>query len=111
MIDAKRKCWLIEVNSSPSLATETSLDENIKRALIRDTINLVNPLDFDRRRLAEVISRRLSENNKYKMSMQSQSSANYNMNKDLTYILDGKLPRMYGEIPSMMGNYEMLAPS
>ena len=37
MIDQKKKCWLIEVNSSPSLATETSLDENIKKSLIRDT--------------------------------------------------------------------------
>ena len=37
MIDSKKKCWLIEINSSPSLATETSLDETIKKALIRDT--------------------------------------------------------------------------
>jgi hypothetical protein len=33
------------------------------------------------------------------------------MNKDLTYILDGKTPRLYGEIPSQIGNYEMIAPS
>lgn len=33
------------------------------------------------------------------------------MNKDLTYILDGKVPRQYGEVPSQLGNYEMIAPS
>jgi len=33
------------------------------------------------------------------------------MNRDLTYILNGQLPRGYGEMPSMMDNYEMIAPS
>ena len=61
IIDSRRKCLLIEVNSSPSLATETQLDQTIKRALIKDTMNVVDPLDFDRKRLAEVISRRLHE--------------------------------------------------
>jgi hypothetical protein len=55
MIDSKKKCWLIEVNSSPSLATETLLDETIKRTLIKDSIALLDPIDFDRRRLAEVL--------------------------------------------------------
>lgn len=71
IIDSKKKCWLIEVNSSPSLATETTLDENIKRTLIKDTINLIDPIDYDRKRMAEVIQRRMSENSKYKMSMTS----------------------------------------
>lgn len=48
IIDAKKKCWLIEVNSSPSLGTDTPLDETIKRTLIKDTMNLVDPIDFDR---------------------------------------------------------------
>ena len=33
------------------------------------------------------------------------------MNKDLTYILDGQTPRAFGELPSKVGNYEMIAPS
>ena len=33
------------------------------------------------------------------------------MNKDLTYILNGQMPRGYGEMPSYMGNYEKLAPT
>lgn len=65
IIDSKKKCWLIEVNSSPSLATETHLDETIKRALIKDSITLLDPIDFDRKRLAEVLHRRLQENSRY----------------------------------------------
>lgn len=33
------------------------------------------------------------------------------MNRDLTYILNGQVPRGHGEMPKMMGNYEMIAPS
>ena len=33
------------------------------------------------------------------------------MNRDLTYILNGQMPRGYGETPKMMGNFEMLAPN
>jgi hypothetical protein len=32
------------------------------------------------------------------------------MNKDLTYILNGQMPRGYGEMPKQMGNFERLAP-
>ena len=33
------------------------------------------------------------------------------MNKDLTYILNGKVPRKYGEMPKNMGYFERIAPS
>lgn len=33
------------------------------------------------------------------------------MNRDLTYILNSKIPRKYGDIPAQMGCYERLAPS
>jgi len=33
------------------------------------------------------------------------------MNKDLTYILHGQLPRRVGEMPKMLGSYERIAPS
>ena len=33
------------------------------------------------------------------------------MNRDLTYILNGQVPRKYGEMPKQMGNFERLAPS
>ena len=55
------RAWLLEINSSPSLACETLLDDMIKQRLIDDTIDLVNPLDFDRKRLIEVLERRIQE--------------------------------------------------
>jgi hypothetical protein len=33
------------------------------------------------------------------------------MNRDLTYILNGRVPRKFGEIPRRMGNFERIAPS
>jgi len=33
------------------------------------------------------------------------------MNRDLTYILNGRIPRKYGEMPLRMGNFERIAPS
>lgn len=33
------------------------------------------------------------------------------MNRDLTYILNGKVPRKYGEMPEKLGNYTRIAPS
>eukprot|EP00347_Sterkiella_histriomuscorum_P016526 403352853 len=115
IIDSNKKCWLIEVNSSPSLATDTQLDETIKRALIKDTINVLNPMDFDRKRLADVLLRRLNEHNngtsRYNMRANSQQNQMYQMNRDLTYILNGKMPRQLGQMPIYPGNYEMISPS
>ena len=33
------------------------------------------------------------------------------MNRDLTYILNSKMPRKYGDMPLRMGNYERIAPT
>lgn len=54
MIDRQLKPWLIEVNSSPSLACETPVDMHVKGALVRDLLQLDDPLDFDRRALLKV---------------------------------------------------------
>jgi hypothetical protein len=54
MVDRQLKPWLIEVNSSPSLACETPLDMHVKGALVRDLLQLDDPLDFDRRALLQV---------------------------------------------------------
>lgn len=43
LVDAQLKPWLIEVNSSPSLARENPLDVLIKEALVADTISIVSP--------------------------------------------------------------------
>lgn len=41
MLDERFKPWLLEVNISPSLRSESSLDTAVKGALIRDMLNIV----------------------------------------------------------------------
>jgi tubulin polyglutamylase TTLL5 len=50
LIDAELKPWLMEVNLSPSLGTESPLDLHIKSTLIADALNLVGIRTFDRRK-------------------------------------------------------------
>ena len=49
------------MNSSPSLARDTILDDMVKSKLIDDIIDLMDPIDFDRKRLFEVLERRIGE--------------------------------------------------
>ena len=48
MLDSDLKPWLIEVNRSPSLATDTPLDLEIKKAAVMDAFGIVNPQPLDR---------------------------------------------------------------
>jgi len=50
LIDSELKPWILEVNLSPSLATDSPLDLHIKSHLIADTFNLVGFRGFDRRK-------------------------------------------------------------
>lgn len=50
LIDSDLKPWLMEVNLSPSLATESPLDLKIKSQLFLETMNLICLRRFDRRR-------------------------------------------------------------
>jgi hypothetical protein len=110
IIDGDFKVWLLEINSSPSLSRDTLLDDVIKQKLIDDTIELLDPLDFDRKRLFEVLDRRVHEDFS-KSSGSTSTHAKRQMNKDLTYILHGAMPRKFGEMPKTLGNYERIAPS
>jgi len=40
--------WLIEVNSSPSLATDAPLDKKIKYALVADMFNMIGACTYSR---------------------------------------------------------------
>jgi len=42
MIDSKCKPWLIEVNHLPSFTTDTPLDKNMKKSVIRDALQIMN---------------------------------------------------------------------
>lgn len=71
---------------------------------------MLDPVDYDRKRLFEVLDRRCHEDfQKGSGSLNTQNKRQ--MNRDLTYILHGKLPRKFGEMPTYMGDYERIAPS
>lgn len=50
IIDSNLKPWLLEVNLSPSLATDSPLDLFIKGNLVADTLNLVGLKYYDRKK-------------------------------------------------------------
>ena len=41
MIDENLKLWLIEVNHTPSLATDSLFDMDLKKKIVEDTIRLL----------------------------------------------------------------------
>lgn len=50
MLDYKCRPWLLEINHSPSFATDTPLDYKIKKNLIHDTMKLLN-LSIQRKKI------------------------------------------------------------
>ncbi len=50
LVDSDLKPWLLEVNLSPSLATDSPLDLTIKSTLLSDVFNLVGVRRFDRKK-------------------------------------------------------------
>lgn len=52
LLDSDLKPWLLEVNLSPSLATDSPLDLYIKGKLVADTLNLIGIRAFDRKKEA-----------------------------------------------------------
>lgn len=111
IIDTNHNCSLIEVNSSPSLARDHLIDDIIKQQLIDDTIDLVNPLHFDRQRLVEVLERRIKEEQGCKSKINTMNNSKAQFNRDISYILRGQTLRKVGEMPERIGNYERIAPS
>lgn len=79
-IDASLKCWLLEVNSSPSLEKEYTLDQIIKQQLVDDIIEIVDPMNYDRSRLLEVVERRRKEAEGLKSSINTHSNSSQQLN-------------------------------
>ncbi len=50
LLDSDLKPWLLEVNLSPSLASDSPLDLQIKTNVLSDTFNLVGLKKFDRKK-------------------------------------------------------------
>jgi tubulin polyglutamylase TTLL6/13 len=57
-LDSELKCWLLEVNQSPSFATDSPFDLQVKRSLIRDTLHILN---LSQRRKAKCMNRERAE--------------------------------------------------
>mmetsp|Transcript_31453 Transcript_31453/g.46207 ORF Transcript_31453/g.46207 Transcript_31453/m.46207 type:complete len:1110 (+) Transcript_31453:63-3392(+) len=114
IFDEQLSPWLIEVNSSPSLARETDLDTRIKEDLIYDTVILVNPPAFNRVALFDICQRRCSQQcrDRNGKNLRKHISEKDQLENDLREILANKLPRKYGELPraDLKGSYERLAP-
>lgn len=96
IFDEDEKCWLIEVNSSPSLSCDSDLDNRIKGGLIVDTISLVDPIAYDRSAVAEICQRRITHR-----------KAGSLLEEDLRRILPNTTPRRIGERPNL-GKFERI---
>lgn len=104
MFDADLRAWLIEVNSSPSMACDNPLDSRIKGSMVADTLKLVNPLRYDRDALSSVLSSMIAQ--KYRHASKDQ------LNQDIYDILRGGVPRPpTSGLPSYLGLYHPIAPS
>ena len=100
------KPLLIEVNSSPSMTRETYIDTQVKDAVIKDTISLLNPSVLDRKSLAKICERRLCKKKTVKCVLSEKDQ----LEKDFRDIFSNIFPRQYGEPPKKLGGYERLAP-
>uniref|UniRef100_A0A7S4CEW4 Uncharacterized protein n=1 Tax=Eutreptiella gymnastica TaxID=73025 RepID=A0A7S4CEW4_9EUGL len=94
---------------------DNTLDEEVKTALIRDVVQLVNPVPFNRQALAAVLERRLQEYTRPQRGSlhkgMSRKAEQQLLARDLHEILEGRVPRLYGEEPQFMDRFERVAPS
>lgn len=57
LIDADTKPWLLEVNQAPSFMTDSELDYNVKKAVIRDTFSILGITEANRQKNLDRILR------------------------------------------------------
>ena len=111
IIDSNLKCWLLEINSSPSLERSNVLDDEIKLPLVKDIIKIIQPVEIDKFALINVLERFMKIKNNPKEKNAYIYNQKIQLNKDLTNIFYGKIPRKYGEKPKDMGRFEMICPN
>ena len=102
MVDTDCKCHLIEINASPSLERSYLIDEVVKQSLIDDILDIVDPVDFDKEALLDIMAERLSSRRKVTPEDDLVS---------LGRVFRYQKVRKIGEIPEKMGLFEMIAPS
>ena len=73
-IDKKAKPWLIEANLAPSFATDSNLDDQLKRGVITDAFRLLGVSHRERVRKInkkrEDMQKRIVERTSYKENLQ-----------------------------------------
>ena len=111
IIDSNLKCWLLEINSSPSLERSNVLDDEIKLPLVKDILKVVDPIEVDKFALINMLERVMKIKNNQKNKNVYLYSPKIQLNIDLTNIFKGKIPRKYGEEPKDMGRFEMICPN
>jgi tubulin polyglutamylase TTLL5 len=114
IIDSDMKCWLLEINTSPSLERTNVLDDDIKLNLVNDILTLVEPINYDRDALVNILERRIQQETKVSIKSNSETylySPTIQMNIDLNKIFRGCVPRSYGEPVTKCKKFEMIAPS
>lgn len=113
------KAWLLEVNASPSLGVGSELDEEVKGKLIKDVVNLIDPLPFDRLALGHVLKRRKQQRTGPSRKSRRQGGGllagteaeeKEMLNADLYAVLKGASLRGVGVMPESLGLFERVAP-
>lgn len=83
IIDSELKPWLLEVNLSPSLTSDSPLDMKLKSSLVAEMFNLIGVKKFDRRkesmnkakhRMKGLYARGKSLNTRYTYNFSSQNT-------------------------------------
>ena len=128
IIDSELKPWLLEVNMSPSLSTDSPLDMKLKSCLISDTFNLIGIKKFDRRkesmnkaknRMKGLYARGKSLNTRYTYNFSYQNgkpstitetahSTRSFLNTITSQQLSQELVRYLEADPSLRGNKELI---
>lgn len=80
----------------------------VKDEMINDTMNIVDPIYYDRTALLDVIRQRLSDRSRNRWGGEWNQQR---LNQELHHILKGQIPRKFGEMPRKKGKYERIAPS
>eukprot|EP00003_Mantamonas_plastica_P015330 TRINITY_DN2602_c0_g1_i14.p1 TRINITY_DN2602_c0_g1~~TRINITY_DN2602_c0_g1_i14.p1 ORF type:complete len:305 (+),score=112.03 TRINITY_DN2602_c0_g1_i14:605-1519(+) len=115
LVDQDLKAWLIEVNASPSMATETPLDKRIKTKLMYDTIKLIDPLPYDRALLREYIQERNKAISKAKKSLTGrvdEKELHQRFNNAMNNIMNGRPIRTpVQDGLDHLGSYKQICPS
>jgi Tubulin-tyrosine ligase family len=87
LLDSNLKPWLLEVNLSPSMNTDSPLDFYIKSNLITDTFNLVGIRTFDRKKesSSKIKSRIKAKQNSSKKTLENKRFDPKSKAKDSKY--------------------------